>query len=335
MPLMKSPVVVLKFWKRVTSDYLKLNGLKVLPPQEGLLAKKFVKQLEALGKLARQLVMGKGVDEVDFNDVRTLCLKELAKLQKLFKPRKSMVKAKVFYLQMVHIGRNLKNLPFQELDAGDSGEPPAIALEDLDGEDTDSGDEGDAEFANVQAAQKKEKKRWQGQIKELMPRVLEAHKADHPDAAELTNLVSEAHDKVSARDFEGVEPLLDEVKKLLDKKVRPTPEDSKAKAVQLWRLARKDATTTLTRLHAVVAKSGHELAEETVDLIVEIAARIAKPIKTTEKAQDLANYLSKNDDINDLEQLAIDGKSYSIRPKLLKALAVLQKHLLTARLAGG
>lgn len=443
MPLLKSPGMILKVWKRATNDYLKLNKITALPANEDGWAKKFAKHLETLRGLAQQRGLGKKLSPAQVATARGDCLDDLEKLRKIFKPKKTQATVKKFYLTQCQLTLTLEKLLFEELDDDESGEPSANALDGIDGEGVDQRDGAAEESAGangeasppplerqpavagasapplqrqpavapsepvakaappplkrqeaqrslnpdpkqaepkkeaepakasppplqrqpaaaaaasapplqrqtagdgkqapplqrqpapVQEDMQKESKRVQADIKALVPKVLAARAAGHPDAAELTELIQDAFAHLKARAFEEADECLTTVKKLLDKKFEPKgapkPESPKEDdALLVWRSASLVATRALKKLQAEVEKTNHELAGSTAALIKTILPKIPDKLNNRKEAEALKNYLQNDSDIQDLDEIEIDGVSYGIRPKLMKALAAAQEQL--------
>jgi hypothetical protein len=151
-----------------------------------------------------------------------------------------------------------------------------------------------------------------------------------PDVAKLQALHERIKGLLDRREFAEAATALPELEALIAKAQAGGPtSEGPGRAVVGWQAARTEATHTLRKLEALVAKTKHPIAGETVTLLEAVIKRLSGEVKTKQQAQDLAHYLEADQDVADLEETPVEGTTYSIRPALLKALQALQGQLPT------
>ncbi len=151
-----------------------------------------------------------------------------------------------------------------------------------------------------------------------------------PQVAQLQAQHERIRELLDGKEFAEAAAALPALEALINtaQKGGPTTEGP-GRAVVGWQAARVEATNTLRRLEALVAKTRHPLAGQTVTVIENVVKRLAAEVKTKQQAADLTKYLEGDADVSDLESTPVEGTTYSIRPALLKALQALQGQLPT------
>jgi hypothetical protein len=87
-----------------------------------------------------------------------------------------------------------------------------------------------------------------------------------------------------------------------------------------WKAARVEARDRLRKLEALLAKTKHPLAGETVGMIEGVLKKFDVDIADKAGVEKLKAHLNSDRDIADLESVQANGESFGIRATLLKAL---------------
>jgi hypothetical protein len=148
-----------------------------------------------------------------------------------------------------------------------------------------------------------------------------------PDVPKLQALHERIKGLVDKRAFAEAAEALPELEALIAKAQAAQAPTGPGGGVVGWQAARTEATHTLRQLEALVAKTKHPIAGETVTLLEGVIKRLAGEVRTKQQALDLAHYVETDEHITDLEDTDIEGTTYSIRPALLTALRALQDQL--------
>jgi len=151
-----------------------------------------------------------------------------------------------------------------------------------------------------------------------------------PNGSALQALYEKTRQLVDAKKFSQAALGLDALeKKVAEAKTAPAGAGTggPGKAVGGWQNARVEAINQIRKLQTLVVKTKHRLVGETVRVIEGIVKQLAPEIKTKQQAAGLAKYLATDPEVSDLEGTVLGGVSFSIRPRLVNALAALQNQL--------
>jgi hypothetical protein len=150
-----------------------------------------------------------------------------------------------------------------------------------------------------------------------------------PHVAVLQTQFTKARALIDAKDFapaskaiDGLEALLNKIKSTL-----PAATDGPTTAVVGWKAARVEATQKLRNLEAIIAKTKHPLAGETVALIEVIVKRLVAEPATKAAAAELAAFVATDPGVTDIEEAVVESQSFGIRTQLVSALEALQAQL--------
>lgn len=147
-----------------------------------------------------------------------------------------------------------------------------------------------------------------------------------PHVAVLQTQYQKARGLIDAKDFAAAGKAIDGLEALLAK-VKPSANNGPGNAQVGWKSARVEATQKLRQLEAMVAKTKHPLAGETVALIEVIVKRLAVDPDSKSAAAELVAYVTSDPDVAGLEEAIVESQSYGVRSRLLEALKALESEL--------